>query len=379
MVEKVSAQQPVISIRISEVLRARLERLKELIFFKSGENVSTSEAAKQLLESARDDRLELVNLLHEPTDSLINIRRKATARLVLSQAEWALVAHYCQLGMETYANTAQTEISYDSLTAILEAFLAVYGLVRRQKRTPRDAYFTANLLPDKQTANKDAHEIGIDDVRRVVGRTIQMLKGPVDDRHRPILIARNLYVLLDEEKFSNIERLNEALWPHWTALWRVCARGHYFEHGKPLRDFASEAAEFGALNPPLPSFQEGEYRLELERSEGNSFSLCLCLPGRLSPLYPVSDYPRISELKTILEQLDTRRQLIFWEGRYFLAHTWCDEAEKIGVMFRARENGIAFAFRAEDWRAIRSLFRRAWQAPEVRRLWDAQADQYGEL
>jgi hypothetical protein len=281
--------------------------------------------------------------------------------------------------METYANTAQTEISYDSLTAILEAFLAVYGLVRRQKRTPRDAYFTANLLPDKQTANKDAHEIGIDDVRRVVGRTIQMLKGPVDDRHRPILIARNLYVLLDEEKFSNIERLNEALWPHWTALWRVCARGHYFEHGKPLRDFASEAAEFGALNPPLPSFQEGEYRLELERSEGNSFSLCLCLPGRLSPLYPVSDYPRISELKTILEQLDTRRQLIFWEGRYFLAHTWCDEAEKIGVMFRARENGIAFAFRAEDWRAIRSLFRRAWQAPEVRRLWDAQADQYGEL
>ena len=57
MVEKVSAQQPVISIRISEVLRARLERLKEIISFKSGESVSTSEAAKQLLECARDDRL----------------------------------------------------------------------------------------------------------------------------------------------------------------------------------------------------------------------------------------------------------------------------------------------------------------------------------
>ena len=44
---------------------------------KSGETVSTSEAAKQLLESARDDRLELVNLLTEPTDSLLRIRGKA--------------------------------------------------------------------------------------------------------------------------------------------------------------------------------------------------------------------------------------------------------------------------------------------------------------
>jgi hypothetical protein len=87
-------QQPVISIRISEALRLRLETLRKIISLKSGQAVSTSEAAKQLLESARDDRLELVNLLSEPTDSLLRIRGKADSGLPLSQAEWTMVAHY---------------------------------------------------------------------------------------------------------------------------------------------------------------------------------------------------------------------------------------------------------------------------------------------
>ena len=52
----VTAHQPVISIRISEALRSRLETLKEGIGHKTGHSVSTSEAAKQLLESARDHR-----------------------------------------------------------------------------------------------------------------------------------------------------------------------------------------------------------------------------------------------------------------------------------------------------------------------------------
>ena len=52
MTEKAAiAQQPVISIRISEALRLKLEGLKVLMSMKSGEPVSTSEAAKQLLET----------------------------------------------------------------------------------------------------------------------------------------------------------------------------------------------------------------------------------------------------------------------------------------------------------------------------------------
>ena len=381
MAEKaVPPQQPVISIRISEALRLRLETLKVLMSMKSGEPVSTSEAAKQLLESSKEERLELVNLLTDPTDSLLKIRRKADSKLPLSQAEWTLVAYYCLHGAETFANTAQTEISYESLAGILEAFQAVYGLLRKQNKTHLDSFFVAHLPSDRQAETKKPEEIGSDDVRRAVSHTIRMLKSPSEERQRPIFVARNLYFLLDELEFPNVEKLNEALWPYWPILWRSCARGHYFHHALPLHDPNSPAGNLDtAYHPPLPTFEEGEYRLEFVRSPSEGFSVWLSFPGRLSPLYPVDGYPKISEFRTILERLDVKRVLISWNGRYFLAYTVADEKDEIGVNFRAGDNGITFNFRGEDWQAIKKLFRRAWQAPEVRRLWDALALEYGEL
>jgi hypothetical protein len=381
MAEKAATlQQPVISIRISEALRTRLETLKVLMSMKSGEPVSTSEAAKQLLESSKEERLELVNLLSEPTHSLLKIRRKADSRLPLSQAEWTLVAYYCLHGAETFANTAQTEISYDSLAGILEAFQAVYGLLRKPKKTHLDSFFVAHLPSDRQAEAKNPEEVGSDDVRRAVTHTIRMLKNPTEERQRPIFVARNLYFLLDELEFPNVEKLNEALWPYWPILWRVCARGHYFHHAQPLQDQNASAGGLDTtFHPPLPTFEEGEYRLEFVRSPSDGFSLWLYFPGRLSPRDPVSGYPKISEFRTILERLDIRRERIFWEGRYFLAYTGFDEAEVIGVNLRARENGITFDFHGDDWKSIRNLFRRAWQAPEVIHTWEAQVLEYGEM
>jgi len=382
MTEKAAiVQQPVISIRISEALRTRLETLKEIMAAKSGEPVSTSEAAKQLLESAKEDRLEFVNLLSEPTDSLVKIRGKADAKLPLSQAEWTLVAYYCQQGAELFANTGQTEISFESLAGILEAFLAVYGLVSKQrKRSPMAPYLLTNLLSERQTAAKPSEDIADDDVRRAVNRTIHTLKNANSETPRPIHTARLLYMILDNEKFLNIEKLNEALRPYWPILWRVCARGHYLRHGHPLKDGAFWGADARLGNRgPLPSFQEGEYRLEIHRGPETEFSIWMLFPGRFALQYPLYDYPRIAELRTILEGLELRDTLIFWEGRYFLASTWLDEEEKVGVVFRSRDHGIALTFHHDDWQAIKSLFRRGWQAPEVRRLWDALAREYGEL
>ena len=95
-------QQPVISIRVSEALRARLESLKEILTRRTGENVSTSEAAKQLLESAREDRLEVAELLADGTGALATARRKGEAGQSLSRAEWIVLAYYVQLGIESH-------------------------------------------------------------------------------------------------------------------------------------------------------------------------------------------------------------------------------------------------------------------------------------
>jgi hypothetical protein len=383
MVENAATpQQPVISIRISDALRLRLETLRKIISLKSGQTVSTSEAAKQLLESARDDRLELVNLLSEPTDSLLRIRGKADSGLPLSQAEWTVVAHYCAVGAESFMNTAQGQISYETLAEILEAFLAAYGIARRPKKSPVDFVYLMSLPGDKQVEAK-AEDVGTDDVRRVVTRNIQMLRNPAQKRRKPILAVRNLYRLLDEEKFTNIEKLNEVLWPHWSALWRVCARGHYSLHRKPLREKApaetnDEDFEL-AIQPALPSLEEGGYRLDLVREEGNEFSPRLQFPGTLAPHYPVCGYPRIAEFRRMLEELDLERDLCQWQGYYFYAHTAILENEERGVFFFARENGITFRFPMEHWQSIRNLFRRAWQAPEVIHTWEAQVLEYGEL
>ena len=376
-------QQPVISIRISDALRLRLETLRKIISLKSGQTVSTSEAAKQLLESARDDRLELVDLLTEPTNSLLSIRRKADSGLPLSLAEWTLVAHYCAVGAESFMNTAQGQISYESLAEILEAFLAAYTIARRPKKSMRDFLYLRTLPWDKQVEAKEVDDIGSDDVHRVVNRAIQMLRNPAQKRRKPLLAVRNLYTLLDEEKFSNIEKLNEALWPHWSALWRVCARGHYSLHRKPLREKVpseTDDEDFElAVQPALPSLEEGEYRLDLVREEGNEFSPRLQFPGTLTPRYPVVGYPRIAEFRRLLEELDLERDLCQWQGYYFYAHTAIVENEQRGVFFFARENGVAFRFPMEHWQSIRNLFRRAWQAPEVIHTWEAQALEYGEL
>jgi hypothetical protein len=372
-------QQPVISIRISEALRYRLEHLKKVLFLKSGESVSTSEVAKQLLESSRDDRLDFVKLLSDPKKSLLNARRKVESRLPLSQTEWMVVAYFCQLGAEAFAENVHNQVSYESLVGILEAFLAVYGL-QNAKRTPRDPYYVGNLPLDEEVVKKGSRSIGCEDVRRVVEKTIQALRNPMPQQWKPIHAARNLFFALDETEFPNIETLNEVLWPYWPILWRVCARGHYFDQGKPLVEETSADQVYDPfVEPPLPLFEEGECSIALPRGRQGGFALCLVLPGKLAPTYPMSEFAMISEFRAMLGRFDSEHDRSVWRGYYFFAHaTKLDDGE-ISIVFRGNDNGITFHLERSVWLTLRNLLRRAWEHPEVRRLWDEEVLRYGEL
>src|ERR1043165_8973819 len=57
-----------------------------------GQSVSTSEIAKQLLEPARGDRFETVELLSKPMEAVLEIRRKGEAGHMLSRAQWTVLA-----------------------------------------------------------------------------------------------------------------------------------------------------------------------------------------------------------------------------------------------------------------------------------------------
>ena len=95
----------------------------------------------------------------------------------------------------------------------------------------------------------------------------------------------------------------------------------------------------------LPSQEEGGYRLDLVREEGNDFSPYLHFPGPLAPRYPVNGYARTAEFRRMLEGLDLTRPLAQWQGHYFYAHVGIAENDQeFTVNFCACDNGIRFRF-----------------------------------
>jgi hypothetical protein len=369
-------QQQTLSVRISEALRQRLERARQLLASKTGETVSTSEIAKQLLESAREDRLEVVDLLSEPTKALLEIRRKGEAGHLLSKAEWIVLAYFVQQGLEAFSSERPSPISGESLAGVLDAFLAGYEL-RKGGANRRDEYYLGNLPEDCQPPSKgrdpDKEKATPDVVRKTVAEARRRTAEPTS---RYLFAGRNLYVLLDEESFSGADTLNRALRPYWPALWRLAARGHYYLKQEPIRPKPKIPED--VFKPPIPPVSEGGFTLSFTRGEGNDFAMLLSFPGPRTPQYPLSRYPVIAEFRTMLAALDPDSPMDHWKGQFFFAYR-TEEGKEAEFSFRARDNGITFTFSAKDWNAIRGLFRRAWENPDLRLAWDGLILEYGEL
>ena len=366
-------QQPVISIRISEALRSRLERLKEVLSKKSGENVTTSEVAKQLLESAREDRLEVAELLADATVALAAARHKAEAGVSLSRAEWIVVAYHVQQGIESHIGSP---VSRETMWGILEAFLAAYA-VRRGKKSGRDTNYLANLpilnKEGKQVFGAEAEEI---DVLTAVERLIRGLKAPDSDEVLPQFAARNLYEFLEEESFG-IEAMNQALKPHWPVLWRAAARGHYLVRGCPVRDPSRKAASEYTWGPSISSVFEGGFVLSFATGSELDLSVLVTLPNDRQAMYEIGPFPMITELRSMLQDWDTSEPNSFWRGRWFFGYT-AMETTVPPVWVRCQ--GITtFGFTSDEWTSLREAFRRAWQMPELQRISGELLLEYGEI
>ena len=355
-------QQPVISIRVSEALRSRLERLKELLSKKSGENVTTSEVAKQLLESAREDRLEVAELLADATAALAGARRKADAGLSLSRAEWIVLAHYVQLGVE---NSIADPVSPETMKGILQAFLAAYQ-VRRGKKASRDAHYLSNLpILNKQGQPVPGSETEGIEVRTAVERLIRRLEFPEAEKVWPQFAARNLYEFLEEESFG-VEAMNQALKPHWPLLWRAAARGHYLMRGTPVRSAAGRAIADRPWGPAISSVFEGGFVLSFAAGSDGDLAVLVTLPEARQTMYEMRPWPMIAEFRSMLEAWDTSEANSFWQGRWFYGYTAMESA--MPPIWVRCPSGVTFGFRADEWAWLQEAFRVAWQKPELQRI-----------
>ncbi len=366
-------QQPVISIRVSEALRGRLERLKEILSKKSGENVTTSEVAKQLLESARENRLEVAELLADATAALAGARRKAEAGLSLSRAEWIVLAHYVQLGVES---SIADPISPGTMRVILQAFLAAYQ-VRRGKKTSRDAHYLSNLpILNKQGQPVPGFEAEGIDVTTAVERLIRRMDLPEAEEVWPQFAARNLYEFLEEESFG-IEAMNQALKPYWALLWRAAARGHYLVRGTPVRSASGRAVAERPWGPAISSIFEGGFVLSFAAGSDGDLAVLLTLPEARQTMYEMRPWPMITEFRSMFDAWETSEPNSFWQGRWFYGYTAIDSA--VPPIWVRCPSGVTFGFTAYEWASLREAFRRAWQKPELQRISAELMLEYGEI
>lgn len=372
-------QQQTLSVRIDDAMRGRLERARQLAEVKTGRVVSMSQVANQFLHAAREDRLDIIDLLANPTESLLQVRRKAEAQIAVSRAEWAVLAHFVRYGIETVAEPAHDAASSDSLVAILDAFRAAYD-VRPARQSPLDAYYLGNLPPEcRPTPSPGTDDVGpvtSDLVLQTVAETRRRVSDP-STRRDSVLVGRNLYVLLAEEPLLGTADLNRALRPFWSTLWRLAARGHYVVSQAPVRQRVPRREE--PFHSPIPSITEGPFTLSFSRDEEGGLAALLTFPGPRGAWYPIIGFPRLREFRAMVSALARNGEPTSWQGTYFSArHTTTEVEQARETWFSARDNGIMFRLTLEEWTGMEVLLHRVWERPDIKRAWEALTLEYGE-
>lgn len=360
-------QQQTLSIRVSDTLREFLERSKQVISSGRGESVSTSDVAKILLESAKDDRLddrlEVAALGRKPTESLVALRKKWEIGQSWSRAEWIFVAQYIQIACEELSDDPLAPRA-ESYAVLLEALLAVRGL-RTHRGTGLDLYYLGNL----DEVNWNDRTVDAEVMPQVVGKLIQQLR--LGSGKKPVFVGRNFYVALRDEELQGIESLHAALVSFIPMLFRMAARGHWIREHRPVRD----PRDSDISRPPLPELKRGDLRIAIQPWR-DDVGLSIGFDAR-DLTYVVSSYPQIREFEAMLKALVPEK---IWSGHYFLGsgHAASGNAAP-RYQFQRRNDGVILGFTAKQWDELKSLFAEAITQPILSAVFSELSLIFGEL
>ena len=365
-------QQQTLSIRISEGLREFLERSKQVISNGRNESVSTSDVAKILLESAKDDRLdfrvEVAGLQQSPTQSLWAIRRKWEQKHDLSRAEWIFLAQYIQVACEEIHGTHGLP-SAESFATLLEAWLALRGL-RGERGAGLDRYYLGNLGSDDGAVFNE-RQIDPDVASNLGVKLIRELRESPSAK-KPEFAGRNFYVAVRDEMLPDIVALNRALLPYMAVLFRLAARGHWQRERQPVRVLREQEVVITGTNQLkapgfVVSFQIG--------SDGD---LVVMLSAQEKDvMYPIAPYPKVCEFLAMMEGLNPEEE---WHGIYFFARTLSvGHDHRMRFYFRRMSDGVELGFSQEDWESLKQLFRDALATSWLKKALSSLSLAYGEL
>ncbi len=377
MLKDRKSQQQTLSIRVSEEVRAFLERARKQFSDSRGSNVSISDVAKVLLETAidsrLDDRLETVDLLADPTAALFAIRKKWEDDQPLTRAEWIVLGHYVQSGCDHLSSDPEFPSS-QSFAQLLEALLAIREL-RRHPALELDYFYVSNLSGwgDHRvlTAGPQASEILPAVVRR-------MIQDRDTGAARNSFVGRTIYVALRDEQVESMDSLNRALRPFLPILYRVAARGHWLVEHRPIRQKRNPRAPLGAFPPVVPPVELDDVTVTSSVNDEGELNILLALKSN-RVLYPLGPFPQIREFQSMLTAMalgDT------WDGQYFFAETNVSatgEPPMFTFSFREFGKGVQIEFSEKQWDALRIALDQVMGLPEIKQTLNELALAYGDV
>lgn len=366
-------QQQTLSIRISDALREFLERSKQVLSKGDhGESVSTSDVAKMLLESAKDDRLdfrlEVAELQKDPTASLVGMRRKWQGKQPLTRAELVFLAQYIQVATEELKqNMAPPPAT--AFVDLLRALLAVRGL-RTERGGGLDRYYLENLGAPEGAGIND-RQLDPELVPQRVTKVIEELGGNPGGSE-PLLAGRCFYVALRDEVIDDVIALNRVLEPYLPTLFRLGARGHWIREHRPLRSLRDQDVVVGSV----PTAERGGFRLTGNVNGNGEVTLSISLTQR-NVSYPIGAFPEIREFALMLQQLKEGGSWIGVSFRgYTVEHSTAAAAE---IAFYRYRDGVLLAFSLEEWGCLRDLIASTLASPKLRPFLQELELVYGEF
>jgi len=152
------------------------------------------------------------------------------------------------------------------------------------------------------------------------------------------------------------------------------ARVITFSNKEPIRSKVN--ASDSVVQPAIPNVFESNFVLSFVRSDGNDVLLSFSFPGPHGPVYPMSSYPMIQEFRAMLNGLTAKSR--HWNGEILLwIHVGPGGRDPVLVSRSCKRHHL-WLF-PEEWNAVRKLFRRAWEMPELQATWDELTMEYGDL
>jgi hypothetical protein len=362
-------QQQTLSIRISDKLREFLERSKQVLSGGRGESISTSDVAKMLLESAKEDlldfRLEVADLQQDPTASLAAIRRKWELKDPLARSEWVFLGQYIQVATEDLSKAAMTPPAA-SFIALLEAFLGVRSL-RTDRGAGLDLYYLGNLGVPEGGLNE--RQLDPELVPRTVARLIEEMRQNPGGA-KPLQAGRCFYVALRDESITDLVAISRVLEPQMPALFRLGARGHWMREHRPVRQPRQESV----IAESVPELKQEGFRLSGHVNSHGEVSLLLSMTQK-NVLYPIGSYPEIREFAAMLEGLKPGG---IWNGVHFYAFT-TGQHTTAQLLFRRYRDGVTLGFSVGEWECLKGLLGSMLASPKLRPFWGELELVYGEL